>query len=88
MDVVAVAKEQAMQNYEGEEYETAWAIICHGGSVPGVAACGRVCLEHAMYVHQLAAADSFWYCPQCGGSATWDDNCPETFYGEGYGGME
>lgn len=72
------------KNADGVEYETPWAIICHGdGPYPpeeGLVrpGCGRVCLDREQYNHQMAQPDKSWYCPMCGGFAQWDDNCPTT----------
>ncbi|HUU95091.1 MAG TPA: hypothetical protein VM487_05075 [Phycisphaerae bacterium] len=35
---------------------------------------GAIYLTEREYTRQMWNADSLWKCPDCGGSATWDDN--------------
>lgn len=46
-----------------------YAVTCHGHNIPGEKTCGRVPLTKEQYNKQMSNPDSFWYCPQCGGSA-------------------
>ena len=49
-----------------EENETAWRVQCWQ--------CGPVCLTRDQYTRQMMAANSLWACPQCGETASWDDD--------------
>jgi endogenous inhibitor of DNA gyrase (YacG/DUF329 family) len=36
--------------------------------------CGPIYLTQQEYERQMWLADSLWQCPECGSSATWDDD--------------
>jgi len=48
-----------------------YAVYCHGD-------CGLVFLTDEQYDYQMNRPDSFWFCPHCGDSADWDDDCQVT----------
>lgn len=48
-------------------------IRCRGDSVPGYC-CGVVDLTEAEYSAQMSRPDSLWYCPNCGSTASFDDD--------------
>lgn len=47
------------------EEPTPWAVIC--------AVHGQVYLTEDEYVKQLERPNSYWRCPRCNMTATWDD---------------
>lgn len=51
-----------------------YGVHCHGDSVEGQEPCGLVELTPEQYLRQLSRPDSLWYCPNCGSTATWDDD--------------
>ena len=59
-----------IKNADGTEYATPFAVICN--------MCGPRCLTDEQYISQSEWIDAKWFCPVCGGSADWDDFCPET----------
>lgn len=57
---------------------TPYAVYCHGDSIPGQPKCGIVFLDEQNYSHQMDRPDNGWTCPQCGSTASWDDDCQIT----------
>lgn len=57
---------------------TPYAVSCKGDSIPGQQPCGLVFLDNEAYTHQMCCADRGWFCPNCGSTASWDDDCQET----------
>jgi hypothetical protein len=55
----------------GEPYA---AVRCHGNSVPGVASCGLVDIDHDEYYRQMCQPDSVWCCPNCGSTASFNED--------------
>ena len=39
--------------------------------------CGNVVIGYGNYMDQMWKADDFWYCPTCGGRASFDDEAYE-----------
>lgn len=52
-------------------------VRCHGDSITGrpdkEKSCGLVTIPHAQYAAQMARPNQTWGCPNCGSTATFDD---------------
>lgn len=55
-----------------EPKATPWAVICREH--------GKQFLTEEQYNNQMMNADSFWFCPVCGGHSEWDDDNYEEHY--------
>ena len=53
-------------------HPTPWAVICPQH--------GKQYLTGEQYDDQMMKADSYWFCPVCGGHSEWDDDNFETHY--------
>ena len=54
-----------------------YAVICAGDTFGK--SCGVVALDDKGYERQMTNPDAFWYCPECGSSADWDDDTYERY---------
>jgi hypothetical protein len=62
------------------KHPTPYAVKCHGDSVPEVGSCGIVYLQREGqhgYLWQMNNPNNGWYCPNCGSTATWQDDIYE-----------
>ena len=60
------------------KHQTPYAVRCRGDSI-GVS-CGLVYLDYEGqhgYLYQMAKPDSGWYCPNCGSTASFQDEVYE-----------
>ncbi len=52
-------------------------VRCRGDSIEGQERCGLVELSFAEYERQMARPNALWCCPNCGSTASYDDNRSE-----------
>lgn len=52
-------------------------VRCHGDSVPGLTSCGIVGLTRKQYCQQMRRPNRGWDCPNCGSTASYQDQLSE-----------
>lgn len=62
---------------------TPYAVRCRGDhGIEGLGSCGTVYMTRDEYNFQMSRPDSFWSCPKCGSSGSWDDDNYEKYINE------
>ena len=69
-----------MMEPKNTNHSTPHAVHCHGDSVPEMGSCGIVYLRYEGqhgYKWQMNYPNRGWYCPNCGSTATFQDDIYE-----------